>query len=280
MRRHILLALTASVCGVSAALGQTSAPPPHLSVLEGRADVARGTEREEAVANTPLAIGDRLRTDGGRAEVLLGDGSALHLDERTTIDINGDSLVRLIDGRLIVLAERAAAGTLQIDASPASVRVLSSAEVHLTLLDSGAGSTLQVGVVRGLVDVETDAGRVSVQAGEQVMVREGEAPTYPAPFNSARMDGFVRWSQALADSRRGAASATYLPADVRVYGSTFDQYGSWSYAAPYGYVWYPRVAASGVLITTGNGAGAPASAGRLSATTRGAGPPIITAAGG
>jgi hypothetical protein len=124
------------------------------------------------------------------------------------------------------------------------VRVLSSAEVYLTLLDSGAGSTLQVGVVRGLVDVETDAGRVSVQAGEQVMVREGEAPTYPAPFNSARMDGFVRWSQALTDSRRGAASATYLPADVRMYGSTFDQYGSWSYAAPYGYVWYPRVAAS------------------------------------
>ena len=42
----------------------------------------------------------------GRAEVLLGDGSALHLDERTTVDFNGDTVVRLVSGRLIVLAER------------------------------------------------------------------------------------------------------------------------------------------------------------------------------
>ena len=46
------------------------------------------------------------------------------------------------------------------------------------------------------------------------------------------------------DGRRGTTSAQYLPADVRVYGSTFDQYGVWSYNAPYGYVWYPRVATS------------------------------------
>ncbi len=104
--------------------------------------------------------------------------------------------------------------------------------------------TLQVAVIRGLVDVDSGNGPVAVRAGQQVFVREGEAPGYPAPFNSARLDGFARWSQALFDGRRGTTSAQYLPADVRVYGSTFDQYGSWSYDAPYGYVWYPRVAAS------------------------------------
>ena len=36
----------------------------------------------------------------GRVEVLFGDGSALHLDSRTTIDMQSDELVRLIDGRL------------------------------------------------------------------------------------------------------------------------------------------------------------------------------------
>jgi hypothetical protein len=36
-------------------------------------------------------------------------------------------------------------------------------------------------------------------------------------------------------------SASYLPADLRTYGNTFDQYGSWQYDAPYGYVWYPSV---------------------------------------
>jgi Family of unknown function (DUF6600) len=40
-----------------------------------------------------------------------------------------------------------------------------------------------------------------------------------------------------------AVSASYLPQDLRGYGGTFDRYGSWQYAAPYGYVWYPTVAA-------------------------------------
>ena len=39
-----------------------------------------------------------------------------------TIDFNGDTVVRLLTGRVIVLAERGAAGSLQIDAAPASVR--------------------------------------------------------------------------------------------------------------------------------------------------------------
>src|SRR6185295_1256944 len=37
-------------------------------------------------------------------------------------------------------------------------------------------------------------------------------------------------------------SASYLPSDLQTYGTTFDRYGSWQYAAPYGYVWYPTVA--------------------------------------
>jgi hypothetical protein len=37
-------------------------------------------------------------------------------------------------------------------------------------------------------------------------------------------------------------SAAYLPPDLQTYGGTFDQYGSWQYDSPYGYVWYPTVA--------------------------------------
>ncbi len=40
----------------------------------------------------------------------------------------------------------------------------------------------------------------------------------------------------------GSQSATHLPPELDVYGQTFDQYGSWQYDAPYGYVWYPTVA--------------------------------------
>ncbi|HEY8535397.1 MAG TPA: hypothetical protein VIL25_03075, partial [Vicinamibacterales bacterium] len=89
--------------------GEQTLPPPHLSVLEGLADLERGVDREAAMPNMPLEIGDRIRTHAGRAEILLGDGSAIHLDERTAVDINGDTLVRLIEGRIIVLAEQSSA---------------------------------------------------------------------------------------------------------------------------------------------------------------------------
>jgi len=114
--------------------GEQTLPPPHLSVLEGLADLERGVDREAAMPNMPLEIGDRIRTHAGRAEILLGDGSAIHLDERTAVDINGDTLVRLIEGRIIVLAEQSSAGQLQIDAAPASVQLLSGGEVHLALV--------------------------------------------------------------------------------------------------------------------------------------------------
>ena len=104
--RRSLSSLAALLLGVGSVAAQTEAPPPHLSVLDGRAEITRGQDREAAVANTPLVLGDQLATSDGRAEVLLGDGSALHLDAQTTLDFNGDSVVRLSTGRLIVAGRR------------------------------------------------------------------------------------------------------------------------------------------------------------------------------
>src|SRR5207247_1772909 len=73
---------------------------------------------------------------------------------------------------------------------------------------------------------------------------EAIAPSYPQPFNSARFDAFDQWVTARRDLRRGSSqSASYLPAGLRMYGGTFDQYGSWQQDAAYGPVWYPIVAA-------------------------------------
>jgi hypothetical protein len=41
----------------------------------------------------------------------------------------------------------------------------------------------------------------------------------------------------------GAMSVSYLPEDLKMYGATFDQNGTWRYAPDVGYVWYPMVAA-------------------------------------
>lgn len=243
---RILTALgTCLVLGLtSAARAQdTAAPPPHLSVVDGQVFLDRESGREAAETNTPLVVGDRLRAEAGRAEVLLGDGSALHLDERTTVDVNGDNVVRLLEGRLVVFAE-GGAGSLQVDTAPGSVRIDGSGEVRIALLNDGQRSGLDVAVVRGIASIVTDGGETPVEAGQQVVLYEGDYPSAPMAFNSARADAFYLWSQALLDSRRGTTSASYLPAELNVYANSFDQGGSWSYLAPYGYVWYPTVAAT------------------------------------
>jgi len=222
---------------------ETAAPPPHMSVVDGQVFLDRESGREPAEANTPLVVGDRVRAEAGRAEVLLGDGSALHLDERTTLDVNGDNVVRLLEGRLVVFAE-GGASALQIDSAPGSIRIGGSGEVRVSLLNDGQRDGLEVSVVRGLATIVTDSGETPVQAGQQVVLYEGDWPSAPMAFNSARADAFYLWSQGLLDSRRGTTSAAYLPSDLNVYASSFDQAGSWSYLAPYGYVWYPTVAAT------------------------------------
>jgi hypothetical protein len=74
-------------------------------------------------------------------------------------------------------------------------------------------------------------------------VREGFAPSDPQYFNSARWDEFDRWSATRRDERLGTASTQYLPSELSVYASTFDQYGTWRYDDTEGAVWYPTVRA-------------------------------------
>ena len=234
--------LAFALSSVATAHAQTTVPA-HLSVTEGTVTIDRESGPETGVQDLPLVAGDRVRTAQGRAEILLGDGSAMHLDAQTALDVNGASLVRLLGGRLVVFAEPDAVGALQIDASPASIRLVTSGESRISLFDGGAGLLLDVAVVRGSIEVATDGGTSLVQAGQRVQVLEGSAPSEPVAFNSAQMDEFYRWSAALLDQRRGAASASYLPNELVSYASAFDESGSWNYLAPYGYVWYPTVAA-------------------------------------
>ncbi len=242
MPRLLLVAgsLAFSVCVASVSRAQV-AVPAHISVAEGSVTVDRESGSETGLPDLPLVEGDRVRSEQGRAEILLGDGSALHLDAQTSVDINGASIVRLLGGRLVVFGEPSAAGALQVDAAPASVRLTSSGESRISLYDGGAGPVLDVAVVRGAVEIVTDGGTSYVEAGQRVLVEEGALPSTPVPFNSAQMDSFYRWSAQLLDQRRGTQSAEYLPDELTSYGSDFDSSGSWSYMAPYGYVWYPTV---------------------------------------
>ena len=76
------------------------AAPAHVAHVDGAVTLEREGRAETSPLNMPLLSGDRLRTAEGRVEVLFADGSTLHLDLRSTIDVQSDDLVRLTDGRL------------------------------------------------------------------------------------------------------------------------------------------------------------------------------------
>ena len=220
-----------------------TAAPAHVSHVEGAVSLDREGRAENAPLNMPLLSGDRLKTIDGRAEVLFGDSSVLHIDSRTALDLQADDLVRLIDGRIRVnMAGRSRAVSYRIDSPAGSVRILQPGEYRISMLRRQEETQLEFAVLRGGGEIFTDQGVTAVRAGERAYASAGLAPSYAYSYNSANMDAFDRWSESRRDTRIGASSQ-YLPEDVRSYSSAFDQYGDWRYQQSYGYVWYPRVAA-------------------------------------
>jgi hypothetical protein len=177
--------------------------------------------------------------------VFLPDGSLLHLDNDTTVDLLSGSLMRLTSGRIIIIvsgrSDSRPSLDYQIDAAAGSARIVRPGEYRLSLVQGRPGPDLELAVVRGEATLATDRGSVDILAGQYSTAMDGYAPVYPVVFNSAKLDAFARWSADQLDAHLGYASQQYLPPEVQVYSSTFDQYGTWEDVQPYGYVWYPTV---------------------------------------
>ena len=220
--------------------------PAHLAYLDGTVTLERDGAVDVATVNEPIIPGDRLRTTAGRLELLFPDGSALALDENSSLDMLSPTLVRLIAGRATLIVAGAsdppAAVRYQIDTPVASVRIDGPGEFRVAVLDSRRAET-ELAVVRGFASLATERGESAVRAGQRTVAFENGAPSSPQSFNSARFDAFDRWVAGRRDARMAASSAQYLPRELQTYGGTLDRYGSWQYTASYGNVWYPTVAA-------------------------------------
>jgi hypothetical protein len=221
--------------------------PAHVAYVDGMVMLERDGALETATLNIPIVDGDRLRTTVGRIEVLFPDGSALDLDEYSSVDVLSPTLVRLVTGRAMMIvagaSDPSAAVRYQIDTPVASVRTDGPGEFRVAVIGSRDGET-ELAVVRGFASLATERGEIAVRAGERTVAYENGAPSSPQTFNSARFDEFDRWVAGRRDARMAAASARYLPRELQTYGGTLDRYGSWQDTAPYGYVWYPTVDAS------------------------------------
>jgi hypothetical protein len=216
--------------------------PAHVAVVDGPGWLEREGRREPLEEGVPLLAGDRIRTERGRAEVLFEDGSAIDIDQLTTIDLLSDTLVRLTAGRIrLAIARATNAIDYRVDAAGSTAWIQSAGEYRVAVRDDRRAGEVELTVLRGQAELETPYGRTRVRAGQQAFAIATAAPSTPYVANASYADDFDRWADDQRDARLGITSARYLPAEVRYYGGAFDTYGSWDYLPTYGNVWYPRV---------------------------------------
>ncbi len=225
----------------AAQLSEARTAPAHISYTEGAVTLERDGRVDQAPGSMPILSGDRVRTHVGRAEILFADGSTLHLDRDTTLDLQSDELVRLIEGRLrLSIPGPMRSVRYRIDAPYAWLQIGEPGEYRAAYVRTSTRDELEAAVVRGSAELVNEDGRTPLRAGERAFARADSAPSYAYVFNSATWDGFDRWSEERRNDRLGL-STQYLPQEVQPYAGELDRNGSWRYESSYGYVWYPRV---------------------------------------
>ena len=217
--------------------------PAHISVVDGVAILERDGQQDASPGNMPLLAGDRVRTRVGRVEILFADGSTLHLDHNSAIDLQSDELIRMLEGRIrLSIPGPAREVAYRVDGPFGWTQVTEPGDYRIALLNGPRGAELELAVLRGRAELVNEGGTTPLRAGERAFARAGAAPSYAYVFNSAAYDAFDRWSEARRDARL-SQNAEYLPDEVRPYATSFEQYGYWSDEPSYGRVWYPRVGA-------------------------------------
>jgi hypothetical protein len=240
--RSSAAALVACLIAFSAYAQEPTDPAPtpapaNLAYVDGAVDVVQDGVTERADPPLMLIAGDIVRTHNGRAEIVFGDGTLLHLAQDAELEVLADEHLRLTGGRVIIRLSHAAARPYVVDTPASSVRLESEGEYAITI---DRATRLEVAVTRGAAHVN-DASTWTVRGGQRLTLAGTAARPLIESFNTARWDTFAQWSAERAHGVTTSSSAAQLPYQLRPYAPVLDHYGRWDYLAPHGYVWVPSV---------------------------------------
>jgi hypothetical protein len=254
MRQHAPVVVVLGFLSAGLAMAPASAEEGYrhgrIRMTEPGVTLQRATETgaEEAVANMPFLPGDRIWTDeGGRADFQFPDGTVVRLDRRSKLDYAGHEegqeeriVLRLWSGSLILRTRGRDSVRFEVETPAGMVQAL---ERGVYRVDVEAGAA-HVAVYEGEAALDDTRNRVQVRAGEQTWGRWGERPAEPQPLDRDVGDDFSEWDgEQEAREARAAGSQRYLPDELGVYASDFDQNGAWYNEPNEGYVWVPSVMA-------------------------------------
>ncbi len=237
-----LLSLLGAIVAAAAHADSGPLGAMRVRLVEGdvQVKIAETGEWAPVAVNTPLLEGDELWVpDGSRAALQTSNGAYVRLGGNTAFEIlrmDRDAFqFHLSGGQAYVLSRAAGRSVLQFDTPDASVRAFRSATFRIDIPD---GET-DVAVFAGSIVAESDAGATNVQSGDMLVLAPGgyaELSPLPEP------DDWEIWNRELDRIvlARGD-SARYLPPELEVYSTDFDDNGRWVYVQDYGYCWTPTV---------------------------------------
>ena len=217
-----------------------------LSYVDGKAFVQRASDLgyEEAALNMPISEGDRLSTSEGRVEVHFGRANYLRLDNDSKVDIlnlpkkdDETARIRVWSGKVYLVV-----GTLKKEKSIE----LHTADSSFYVLDRGVyrvdvreNRDTEIQVHQGLIEVAGEEGSTLLKASQRLEISEGRFASKPSSFIAVANDGFDRFNESRAAATGREIAQARLPEELSDYEGELEEYGDWTYLAPYGNVWVP-----------------------------------------
>jgi hypothetical protein len=217
-----------------------------LSYVKGDIYIQRSTDLayEEGVVNMPVSEGDRMGTTDGRAEIYLGNGNYVRLDNETKIDfltlpkIESELIrIRVWTGNIYFrVRDLKEEKNIEIHTPDVSIYVLDNG---LYRIDVREGSETEIFVYEGTLEAAGESDSTLINNEQRVEVSTGRFTSQPTRFYAVAEDSFDRWSEHRDSQFRKRMAKSYLPEELEDFEYELSTNGEWVYMAPHGHVWVP-----------------------------------------
>ena len=214
-----------------------------ISLIEGDVQVKTPEAGDwgPASINGPLAEGDQTWVpEGGRVELQLNTGSFVRLDQNSALQVlsmdKDSSQLYLSQGYAYIFYAAQRGSVIQVDTPDASTRAYDRAIFRVDMSDQYS----DISVYKGYVESENHLGKTRINAGDVLAIGQN---TYGEVAPMGPPDEWERWNKTRNDYSfaRNDVSSHYLPSELRVYSSDFNNSGRWVQVPDYGYCWIPTV---------------------------------------
>ncbi|MCK4363812.1 MAG: FecR domain-containing protein [Candidatus Aminicenantes bacterium] len=217
-----------------------------LSYVQGDIYIQRSTDLgyEEGIVNMPVSEGDRMGTTDGRAEIYLGNGNYVRLDNETKIDfltlpkIESELIrIRVWTGNIYFrVKDLKEEKNIEIHTTDVSIYVLDNG---LYRIDVRQGSETEIFVFEGTLEAAGESDSILINNEQRVEVSTGHFISQPTRFHAVAEDSFDRWSEHRDSQVRKRMAKAYLPEELEDFEYELSANGEWVHMAPHGHVWVP-----------------------------------------